>query len=212
MGIQEIRSYPFKRWTWKTVGWATLCFVVIGILTFFFSFAFDVYLFDNKMGYYYSYFALLFYTLILYLFYEKFGVNWFGLFAFGLNGLIGIPVEYYFEWQMNQSLKSPWFAVAWGAIYIMYGLAADLIYWAFKMQKNNLLTVTISSVIFSLLFILFSFLALKTFYVPVEPSDGAIGYMTYWYFMIPFALIEGVIGAYAGMQIAHSIKPQEKSN
>ena len=206
------KNYPFRKWTWKVAGWAFVCFFLISIITAFFSFTFDPILFDNKMGYYYSYFAIIFYTLILYFFYERFGNNWFGLFGFGLSGVIGIPIEYFIEWQVNHSLKSPWYAVAWGGIYVLYGLTADLLYWIFKLQQNQILTVIGSAALFSILFILISYLPLKTFYVTIEPSSDFKDYLQFWYFMIPFSVIEGIIGAYAGTKIAQTILNKDSKN
>ena len=157
------------------------------------------------MGYYYSYFAIIFYTLVLYFFYERFGNNWFGLFGFGLSGIIGIPIEYVLEWQTYHTLKSPWFAVAWGGIYILYGLVIDLLYWIFKLQNNQSITVIGSAMLFSVLFILISYLPLKTFYISVDTSDYIKDFLQFWYFMIPYSMIQGAIGAYTGSKIAQSI-------
>ena len=198
------KKYPFRRWTWKTTGWATICFLLLSMITGLFSFIFDVLLFNNKMGYYYSYFAIIFYTLVLYLFYEKFGNNWFGLFGFGLSGIIGIPIEYILEWQTYHTLKSPWFAVAWGGIYILYGLVADLLYWGFKLQSNQIITIIGSAMLFSVLFILISYLPLKTFYISVESPDYIKDFLQFWYFMIPYSMVQGAIGAYTGTKIAQS--------
>ena len=192
----------FNQWTWKTAGWASICFLLIACITGLFTFFFDVLLFENKMGYGYFYFILIFYTIILYSFYVRFKANWFGLFAFGLNGLIGIPIELWLEYYTNPVLKSPWAAVGWFLIYVLYGLSADLSMFLVKVMKNESKAILLSSLIFSALAIALSIIPLVWFYVPEPAVEGARTFLTYWYFLIPFALIQGVIGAYAGMNLA----------
>ncbi len=189
----------FQKWTWKTVGWACICFLLIGIVTGLFTFLFDVLLFENKMGYAYHYFVLIFQTIILYFFYTKFKTNWFGVFAFGLNGLIGIGIELWLEYYENPVLKSPWAAVGWGAIYVGYGLTADLSMYLVKTMKNETLAIVLSAVIFSAISIVLSIIPLKLFYVD---SPGVTkGFLTYWYFLIPYGIIQGAIGAYVGLKL-----------
>lgn len=176
-----------------------------------FSYLFDVLLFENKMGYGYTYFSLIFFTLVLYFFYEKFGNNWFGLFSFGLSGLIGIPIEYWLEWRVNPVLKSPWFAVAWGGIYVLYGFGADLSYWVLKLKLNKTLTVVLSSAVFSLLFIIISIIPLELFYITPEPTEGTKTFLTFWHFLIPYGVIQGIIGAYSGMHLAKELSTKQES-
>ncbi len=200
MSNSVIEATWFQKWTWKTVGWASLCFLLIGMVIGLFTFLFDVLLFENQMGYAYHYFVLIFLTLILYYFYSKFKVNWFGVFAFGINGLIGIGIELWLEYYENPVLKSPWAAIGWGAIYVGYGLSADLSMYLVKILDNETLAIIFSSIIFCLASLLLSIIPLKLFYV--DTPGITRDFLTYWYFLIPYGIIQGVIGAYAGLNLA----------
>jgi hypothetical protein len=194
----------FQKWSWKTVGWAFVCFLLLSLINGLFSYLFDVLLFEIEIGYAYFYFCIIFFTLILYFFYVKFKSNFFGTFAFGLMGIIGIGIEFWLEYYTNPVLKSPWFAVGWGAIYIMYGLIADASLVLVKYMKAEDMAIIISSIIFSTLILVLTILPLKTFYhTPAIPP--AKDYLTYWYFLIPFGIIQGAIGAMAGTYLARKI-------
>ncbi|MGC9781372.1 MAG: hypothetical protein HZR80_19175 [Candidatus Heimdallarchaeota archaeon] len=116
MSVVEEETRCFQSWTWKTDGCVFICFLILSCITGLFSFLFDVLLFENKFGYVYAYFAVIFYTITLYFFYTKFKANWFGLFSFGLSGIIGIPIELWLEYYRNPVLKRAWAVVAWGGI------------------------------------------------------------------------------------------------
>ena len=199
MTVIDNEDQWFQKWTWKTVGWASVCFLIIAGVSGLFSLLFDVWLFENQMGYVYIYFCLIFFTLSLYFFYMRFKTNWFGVFAFGINGFIGIGIELWLEYYRNPVLKSPWGAVGWGAIYVLYGLSADLSMFLVKKMNNETLALILSSIIFSVLLIVLSIIPLKLFYIP---SPGVSkDFLTYWYFLIPYGIIQGAIGAYAGLTL-----------
>lgn len=190
----------FQKWTWKTVGWASICFLIIACINGLFTFLFDVLLFENHIGYVYFYFVLIFFTLTIYFFYTKFKANWFGVFAFGLSGIIGIGIELWLEYYENPVLKSPWCAVGWGAIYVGYGLAADLSMFLVKSMDKETLAIILSSLIFCVIAIALSIVPLQLFYIK-EPSVTK-NFLTYWYFLIPYGIIQGIIGAYVGLHLA----------
>jgi hypothetical protein len=204
MTTSETTSDWFDKWSKKTLYWAVLCFFLIACVNGLMTFLFDVLLFENQIGYVYIYFTIIFLTGILYFFYAKFRSNWFGLFAFGLCGIIGIGIELWLEYYTNPVLKSVWGAIGWGAIYILYGLAADSSMYLVKVMQNEKQAILISSAIFSLLLIVLSIIPLKLFYVP--GPEGAKDFLTYWYFLIPFGIIQGVIGAYTGYNLARERK------
>ncbi len=194
----------FQQWTWQTFGWACLCFLLIGCITGLFTFLFDVLLFENQMGYGYHYFVLIFQSLILYFFYTKLKVNWLGVFSFGINGIIGIGIELWLEYYVNPVLKSPWAAIGWGGIYVIYGLSADLSMFLVKRLKYEVLAIVISSVIFSIVTILVSIIPLEFFYISVPGVTK--DFLTYWYFLIPFAVVQSAIGAFTGFNLANMKK------
>jgi hypothetical protein len=127
------------------------------------------------------------------------------LFFFGLCGLIGIPIEFVIEWQIENTLASPWSALYWALIYVAYGLSIDLTLWVLKPGKNERRAVLISSLISSTSFIFLSIVALMTFYKSGLSIPGTDDFLTYAYFMIPYSIIQGVMGAFIGWYLANSL-------
>ncbi|MFW9922626.1 MAG: hypothetical protein ACFFDW_04965 [Candidatus Thorarchaeota archaeon] len=200
----------FQKWSWKTAGWAMICFLAIAGINGLFSYLFDVLLFENKLGYVYTFFALIFFCTLLAFFYTWHQKNFFGIFSFGLCGLIGIPIEWWLEYSVSGVLKSPWGAVGWGGIYILYGLAADVSLILLNPQKNETMAILLTSLIFSGLFIVLSIIPLKLFYNP--PADPlAKDIYSYWYLLIPYGLIQGVMGGYIGLQLGRVVRKRNQS-
>ncbi|MBN1330305.1 MAG: hypothetical protein JXA54_12600 [Candidatus Heimdallarchaeota archaeon] len=195
--IREVAKLEyFKKWTWKTVLYAFICFLLLSGVNGLFTLIIDVELLENTMGYAYIYFTIIFFTTVLYFFYAKLKVNWLGTFSFGLMGLIGIVIELWLEYYLNPVLRGIWAGFAWGGVYILYGLVADLSMLLIKKMKNELNALIVSSLFFSLGIILISIIPLKLFYLPTPP--GTRGFLTYWYYFIPYSLIQGMMGAILG--------------
>lgn len=114
------------------------------------------------------------------------------------------------EYYRNPVLKGAWAAVAWGGIYILYGLVADLSILLVKIIKKELVAVLLSALVFSALFLMINIIPLKLFYIESTPVEGAKDYLLDGYFLIPLAIIEGVIGAYVGYYLAKDIKSKKK--
>lgn len=193
----------FKPWTKKTILPAIICFLLLACINGLFSFLFDVLLFENEIGYVYFYFSIIFFNLILYYFYTRYRVNWLGTFSFGLMGLIGIGIELWLEYYTNPVLKGTWAAIAWGGIYILYGLVADVSLFLIKTLKEEHRAVLLSASIFSLSLILLSIIPLKLFYIPAP--TGTKNFLTFWYFLIPYGIIQGIIGSYTGYSLANKL-------
>ncbi len=206
MSEQLSDSNWFQKWNWKIVGWATVCFLAISAVNGLFSWIFDVELFQNKMGYSYIYFSVFFFALFLYFFYSKLKVNWIGTYAFGLMGLVGIPIEMWLEYYVSGALKSPWAAVGWGVIYILYGIVADLSMLLIKKLESELLVIIISSLIFSVFLLLISLIPLRFFYNPITETEGIRDYLFDNWFLMPFSIIQGVLGAILGYLLADLLK------
>ncbi|QEE16144.2 hypothetical protein DSAG12_01973 [Promethearchaeum syntrophicum] len=191
----------FKKWDSHTFRWAFVCFLLIGSVNGLFTYLFDVLLFENKIGYGFFYFVLIFFGIILYYFYVRFQRNWFGIFAFGLMGFIGIGIELWLEYYTNPVLKSPWAAVGWGLIYCGYGLIADFSMCLKKIIQKEQTVILLSAGIFGLGSILLSIIPLQFFYVP-NPDEDAKSFLTYGVFLIPYAVLQTIMGAYIGMKLA----------
>ena len=200
----------FQRWSWKTVGWAFVCFLILSAINGLFSFLIDVLIFENTWGYVYIYFCVIFFSLFLYFFYTKFKSNWFGLFAFGLMGIVGIGIELWLEYYKYGTLKSPWGAVGWGFVYILYGVFADLSLLLVKVIKKEILAIALSSLIFSICFLVINIWPLKTFYITIV-TPGARSYLDFWYILMPYSIISSIIGAIAGMTLAKKISWKRKN-
>jgi hypothetical protein len=175
--------------------------MLIAILTAIFTVFFDIIM--MKIGYIYLYFVLIFLMMITYFFCVYLKTKWTATFFFGINGIIGIPIELLLEWKIENTLASPWSAVYWALIYVAYGLSIDLSLWLAKPAKNERRSVLISSLISSLGIILLSILALTTFYKSSLSIPGTDDFLTYYYFMIPYSIIQGIMGAFLGWYVAN---------
>ncbi|MBN2155234.1 MAG: hypothetical protein JW776_04270 [Candidatus Lokiarchaeota archaeon] len=184
-----------KNPSWSILAWIFLCFLLLSSINGGFSYLFDVVLFDLKIGYGYMYFAVFFFSIVLYFFYEKLQIKWLGTIVFGLMGLIGIPIEYWLEYLVTPALKSIWGAIGWGVIYILYGLVADLSMFLVKIMKKRKRAVFLSGLLFSAALLGLSIIPLNWFYNPI-PADT--NYLTYAWFLMPFGILQGSLGALLG--------------
>ncbi|MFW9902449.1 MAG: hypothetical protein ACFFDY_14375, partial [Candidatus Thorarchaeota archaeon] len=91
----------------------------------------------------------------------------------------------------------------WALIYVAYGVSIDLSLWLFKPAKNERKAVLISSLISSISIILLSILALTTLYKSGLDVPGTDDFLTYDYFLIPYSIIQGVMGGFLGWCIAN---------
>lgn len=189
-----------KNWSWGTFGWGIICFLLLSTVNGIFTYLFDVVLFDVKIGYAYMYFAVFFFALILYFFITKLRVSWLGTLTFGLMGLIGIPIEYWLEYLVTPSLKSIWGAFGWGIIYLFYGLGADVSLILMRKIRNRKFAVFCSGLLFSTGLLVLSIIPLVWFYnsVPTEAN-----YLTYAWFLMPFGILQGGLGALLGFLIVN---------
>jgi hypothetical protein len=198
---QSGSSNWYQPWDKRSLGLNLIGFMLIAILTAIFTVFFDILMI--KIGYIYLYFVMIFLMMVTYFFLVFLKTKGTATFFFGLCGIIGIPIELIIEWQIENTLKSPWGAIYWALIYIAYGLSIDLSLWLLKPNKNERTAVLISSLISSTSFVLLSLIA-GTFYKDKVP--GVDNFLTYGYFLIPYSIIQGVMGAFVGWYIAnHSL-------
>lgn len=81
-----------------------------------------------------------------------------------------------------------------------YGLIAD-----FSMHLKNIIrkqqtVILLSATNFALGSILLSIIPLKFFYIP-NPDEEAKSFLTYGFFLIPYAILQTVLRAYVGMKM-----------
>ena len=201
MLYQTKNSSWYKPWTKRSFGYNTIGFMLIAILTAIFTVFFDIVM--MKIGYIYIYFVLIFLMTVTYFFCVFLKTKGTATFLFGLCGIMGIPIELVIEWEIENILASPWSAVYWALIYVAYGLSIDLSLWLLKPARNERKAVLFSSLISSISFILLSILALSTFYKTGLSEPGTADFLTFAYFMIPYSIIQGVMGAFLGWYIAN---------
>ncbi len=200
--LHQIKSSVwYKPWNKRALSLNLIGFMIIAVLNAVFTVFFDIIMIE--IGYIYLYFVMIFLMMETYFFCVYLKTKGTALFFFGLCGLIGVPIEYIIEWQIENTLASPWSALYWALIYVAYGLSIDFSLWVFKPHKNERKAVLISSLISSVSFILLSILALMTFYKSGLSVPGTADFLTYSYFMIPYTVIQGVMGAFIGWYIAN---------
>jgi hypothetical protein len=207
---QTESSSWYKPWNKRALGLNLIGFMIIAVLNAVFTVFFDIIMIE--IGYIYLYFVMIFLMMETYFFCVYLKTKGTALFFFGLCGLIGIPIEYVIEWQIENTLSSPWCALYWALIYVAYGLSIDLSLWALKPGKNERKAVLVSSLISSISFILLSILALMTFYKSGLSVPGTADFLTYNYFMIPYAIIQGVMGAFIGWYLANYLIEKDNYN
>ncbi|MFX1406097.1 MAG: hypothetical protein ACFFBW_04020 [Promethearchaeota archaeon] len=198
MLYQSKDSSWYRSWDKRKIGLALLGFIIIAILNAIFTVFFDIIMI--KIGYIYLYFVMIFLMTVTYFFCVFLKTKGTATFFFGLCGIIGIPIELLIEWQIENTLKSPWGAVYWALIYIAYGLSIDLSLWLLKPAKNERTAVLVSSLISSTSFIILSLIT-GTFYKDMVP--GVDHFLTYGYFLIPYSIIQGLMGGFIGWYAAN---------
>ncbi|MHA2393323.1 MAG: hypothetical protein ACXAEX_15385 [Promethearchaeota archaeon] len=207
---QSRNSSWYKPWDKRSLGLNLIGFMSIAILTAIFTVFFDIVMIE--IGYIYLYFVMIFLMMVTYFFKIYMKTEGTALFFFGINGLIGIPIELVIEWEIENTLISPWSAVYWALIYVAYGLTIDLSLRLLKPAKNERRAVLISSLISSVSFILLSILALETFYKENLTVPGFDHFLTYGYFLIPYSIIQGVMGGFIGWYIAKNLRKRGDEN
>ncbi|MFX1287695.1 MAG: hypothetical protein ACFFFY_03925 [Promethearchaeota archaeon] len=200
---QTIESSWYTPWNKRSFGLNIVGFMMIAILSAVFTVFFDIVM--MKIGYIYLYFVMIFLMMVTYFFLVLLKTKGSATFFFGINGLIGIPIEIIIEWDIENTLKTPWSAVFWALIYIAYGLSIDLSLWLSKPSKNERRAVLISSLISTVSIIVLSIIALENFYKPAVEVLGLEHFLTYDYFLIPYSIVQGVMGGLLGWYAANVI-------
>jgi len=198
----------YRSWDKRSLGLNFIGFMMIAVLTAIFTVFFDIVMMG--IGYIYLYFVMIFLMMVTYFFTVFLKTKGTALFLFGINGIIGIPIELVIEWEIENTLKSPWGAIFWALVYIGYGLSIDLSLWLCKPAKNERRAVLISSLISSIIFILLSVLALENIYKSPLEVSGMEHFLTYGYFLIPYSIIQGVMGGFIGWYIAKNLPEKFK--
>ena len=127
-------------------------------------------------------------------------LRWSSTFIIGLAGIIGAPIDYYYEWIVVQNLSAPIFAFMYIPLFIIRGLCADISLMTLLPKLKPLRATLISSLIFTAIVLFTTVFADFFFY----PSPGL--FLSVGNFLIPYSLATGVIGGYLGFSIARDVQ------
>ena len=184
----------FSRWTRKTLQWIFLAFIVYVTLKWPFIWFFDTML--TEIGFLYVYMWSLPEAAILYFVAFRLRVRWTSTFIIGLAGIIGAPIDFYYEWVIQSNLNAPIFAFMYIPLFLIRGLSADISLMMLYPERNPLRTSLVSSFIFTVIVLSTTVFAEFFFY----PSPGL--FLSVGSFLIPYCLATGTIGGYLGFTIA----------
>jgi hypothetical protein len=198
---QLLKDAWFSPWTRQTVLWVALAFAVMVILEFPFVFFFDTML--THIGFLYVYMWALPQALILYFVAFSLKARWTSTVLVGLMGIIGAPVDYYFEWVVQQNLLSPVYAFLYIPLYFLAGFSADVCLMLLHPGERPLRAALISSCIFTAVVLFTTILATFLFYPAPKTLQGT--WLGYGGFLVPYSLIAGTIGGYVGFSIARDM-------
>jgi len=122
-------------------------------------------------------------------------------------GIIGTPIDYYFEWVLQRNLIAPVFALGYIPLFIVMGLSADISFMKLHPEEKPLGASLVSSFIFTAT-VLLAFVFATFFFYPVS-HGGAPTLDAPWInmgiFLIPYSLATGTLGGYLGFCIAKDI-------
>lgn len=178
-----------------------LWIIVIFSLALFLAFGLGAFIFDLYTGTCMFVFPIYFYAiLVVYpiLLLKRFGV---GMLLFLPQAVIGeIPV-YMFDYARDHTLVGLWALAGWVAVFLGYGLAADLAYRYAPARWGERGRAILAGLTFGGAMYLLTLIALTTFY-NVPANTGHL-----WYFQagagfsIPWMLLTGAFGGYTAYAI-----------
>ncbi len=192
----------FRPWTSRAILWLLLATALMMALEFPFVFFFDTNL--TNVGFMYVYFWMLPQAIILYFVAFKLRVQWSSTFILGMIATIGAPIDYYFDWVVQQNLIAPIFSILYIPLYIITGLSADISLMKLRPLSKPARASLISSTMLALITLGTTAFAAISFY----PSNtNAILSSSAWLkvgmqFLIPYAIATGALGGYLGFCMA----------
>jgi hypothetical protein len=189
-----INGWRFSSWTHRDLLIVLIVFAVTMTLQFPFTFFFDTVLTD--IGFLYAYFWTLPQATILYFVAFKLRVRWTSTLIVGVMGVIGAPVDYYFDWVIQKNLIAPLYALGYVPLFIIMGLSADVSLMKLHPEKKPLRAALISSFVFTATVLIAFAFATFVFYPTLDAPWINMGT-----FLIPYALTTGTLGGYLGFSI-----------
>lgn len=200
--LPPARGGPGTRWTRGTILWVLVAFVLLMILTFPFTFFFDVHL--TPFGFMYSYFWAFPQAAILYAVAFRLRAPWTSTVLMGAQGIVGAPIDYYFDWVAQRNLVEGWYAVLYIPLFLAVGLVADLTLRFLQPERFPVRASVLSALLFTAATLAGWVLATVALYR--WGGSFADTWLGYGYFLIPYALATGALGGYVGHGIARDVR------
>jgi hypothetical protein len=118
-----------------------------------------------------------------------------GVLVYSLWALVGLPVEYHYEWVLNRSLRGVWAVAAWCAAGPLNGLAADLAHRFLPRSIAPGFRAALTGAVLGVASYLTTLAALALLYVvPLDTGPGAFAGLTY--FGLPWLAVHSALGGF----------------
>ena len=118
-----------------------------------------------------------------------------GALVYSLWALVGLPLEYHYEWVLNRSLRGVWAVAAWCVAGPLNGLAADLAHRFLPRSIAPGLRAALTGAAFGVACYLTTLAALAWLYVvPLDRGPGSFAGLTY--FGLPWLAAHSALGGF----------------
>jgi hypothetical protein len=184
-----------------------LAFVLMSVLEFPFVFFFDTVL--TNIGFLYVYMWAFPQAAILYFVAFRLRAHWTSTIMMSLIGIVGAPIDYYFEWIVQQNLLSPIHAFMYIPLYVITGLVADISLMRLHPEQKPIKASLISAFIFTAVVAITTAFATYVFYP--TPLTLNIPWIKAGSFLIPYSLVTGAMGGYLGCSIVRDMEARRVS-
>ena len=126
-------------------------------------------------------------------------MGWTSTVILSINGIIGAPVDYYFDWVVQKNLINPVYAFMWIPLYVITGLVADITLMKLHPDQNPMTASFLSAFMFTAAVIATNVFATYTFYA--TPLTLNVPWIKEGIFLLPYSLATGAMGGYLGCAI-----------
>jgi hypothetical protein len=121
--------------------------------------------------------------------------------------LLGVGFDYYFEWVVQRTLLSPWYALVWSLLGPATGLLVDVAYRLLPTRLHDHWKAAALGIVLALGTFFLTRWGLMSFYV--QGSSASAGHMPFFQekaiFSLPWMVINGAFGGYTAYALARKI-------
>jgi hypothetical protein len=129
-----------------------------------------------------------------------------GVMVYSLWALVGLPLEYHYEWVLNRSLRGLWAVAAWCAAGPLNGLAADLAHRFLPRSIAPGLRAALVGAVLGAACYATTLAALAFLYVvPLDRGPGAFAGLTY--FGLPWLVAHSALGGFTAWALTRPRLP-----